>query len=195
MTYSVTTCSLTIYGKCIHSKGEESLLERYYQQTDNHREHWGNLFNHIGHRLWNSGKRLDQRIKDRIIDFFESRLKQEEPTELRQFTFWLEAEGLDAEWRLESYSKILDVCMVEGAGIRLRALYDMLPNHTANVVECFFKLTKWSKKDNLYIQTEEAKTILKAGRESTDESVQQNAAQAHENLLREGRFDLLDLDD
>ena len=176
-------------------KGEESLLERYYQQTDNHREHWGNLFNHIGHRLWNSGKRLDQRIKDRIIDFFESRLKQEEPTELRQFTFWLEAEGLDAEWRLESYSKISDVCMVEGAGIRLRALCDMLPNHTANVVECFFKLTKWSKKDNLYIQTEEAKTILKAGRESSDERVQQNAAQAHENLLSEGRFDLLDLDD
>ena len=175
--------------------GQDSLLEQFYQRTDKKREHWANLFDDIGHRLWNSGKNLNRNIKDRIIAFFEWRLKQEEPTELRQFTFWLEAEGLDAEWRLESYSKISDVCMVEGAGIRLRALCDMLPNHTANVVECFFKLTKWSKKDNLYIQTEEAKTILKAGRESSDERVQQNAAQAHENLLSEGRFDLLDLDD
>ena len=176
-------------------KGNESLLERYYQQTDTRREHWGNLFDHIGHRLRNSGKNLNQNMKDNILAFFKWRFGQEEPAELKHFTFWLEAECLDAEWRLESYSKILDVCMVDGAEIRLRALCNMLPDHTAKVVECFFKLTKWSKEDNLYIQDEEAKTILKAARESSDERVQQNAAQAHENLLREGRFDLLDLDD
>jgi uncharacterized tellurite resistance protein B-like protein len=134
-------------------------------------------------------------MKDNILAFFKWRFGQEEPAELKHFTFWLEAECLDAEWRLESYSKILDVCMVDGAEIRLRALCNMLPDHTAKVVECFFKLTKWSKEDNLYIRAEEAKTLLKAGRESRTERVQQNAAQAHENLLREGRFDLLDLDD
>jgi len=176
-------------------KGEESLLERYYQKTDTHREHCGNLFNHIGHRLWNSGTHLNQKIKDRIIDFFDWRLKQEEPTELRHFTFWLEAECLDVEWRLESYSKILDICMVEGGEIRLGILCDMIPDYTAKVVECFFKLTEWSKTDSLYIQTEAAKAILRAGRDSRDERVQQNAAQARENLLRESRFDLLDLDD
>ena len=176
-------------------KGQESLLEYFYQQTYGKREHWGNLFDDIGHRLWNSGKNLNQNMKDNILAFFKWRFEQEEPAELKHFTFWLEAECLDAEWRLESYSKILDVCMVDGAEIRLRALCNMLPDHTAKVVECFFKLTKWSKEDNLYIQAEEAKTILKAGRESSDERVQQNAAQAHENLLSEGRFDLLDLDD
>ena len=176
-------------------RGEESLLERYYQQTNTRREHWGNLFDDIGHRLWNSGKNLNQNMKDNILAFFKWRFEQEEPAELKHFTFWLEAECLEAEWRLESYSKILDVCMVDGAEIRLRALCNMLPDHTAKVVECFFKLTKWSKEDNLYIQAAEAKTILKAGCESSDESVQQNAAQAHDNLLSEGRFDLLDLDD
>lgn len=176
-------------------KGANSLLERYYQRTDNNREHWGNLFNHIGHRLCNSGKNLNQNMKDRIIAFFEWRLEQEEPTELKHFTFWLEAECLDAEWRLESYSKILDVCMVEGAEIRLETLCDMLPDHIEKVVECFFKLTKWSKEGNLYIQTEEAKTILKAGLESKDENVHHNANLAHESLLSAGRFDLLNLND
>ena len=175
--------------------GQASLLEQFYQRTDKKREHWANLFDDIGHRLWNSGKNLNQNMKDKILAFFKWRFEQEEPTELKHFTFWLEAECLDVEWRLESYSKILDVCMVEGAEIRLKTLCDMLPDHTAKVIECFFKLTKWSKEDNLYIRAEEAKTLLKAGRESRTERVQQNAAQAHENLLREGRFDLLDLDD
>ena len=176
-------------------KGADSLLERYYQRTNNSREYWGNLFNHIGHRLQNSGKNLNQNMKDRIIAFFEWRLEQEEPTELKHFTFWLEAECLDAEWRLESYSKILDVYMVEGTEIRLETLCDMLPDHTAKVVECFFKLTKWSKEGNLYIQAEEAKTILKAGLESKDENVRRNANLAHENLLSAGWFDLLNLND
>ena len=52
-------------------RGAPSLLERYYQQTDANREHWANLFNDIGHRLWNSGKNLDQNMVDRVIGFFE----------------------------------------------------------------------------------------------------------------------------
>ena len=176
-------------------KGEESLLERYYQQTDANREHWANLFNDIGHRLWNSGKNLDQNMVDRVIGFFEWRFEQEEPMELRHFTTWLQAECLDAEWRLNAYSKVLDVCEVEDWGFHFKTLCNMLPNHTTKVVECFFKLTEWNKKDIIYIQTEEAKAILKAGLESDDENVRQNTVQARENLLREGRFELLDLYD
>ena len=37
-------------------EGQESLLERFYQQTDKKREHWANLFNDIGHRLWSPRK-------------------------------------------------------------------------------------------------------------------------------------------
>ena len=69
----------------------------------------------------------------------------------------------------------------------------MLPDHTPKVIECFLKLTK-VKKDNVYILLEEAKTILNAGLNSTDERVCQQAVQARENLFREGRFDLLDLE-
>lgn len=171
--------------------GKESLLEQFYQRTDEKREHWENLFKHIGHRLRNSGKNLDPNMKDRIIAFFEWRLKQKEPTELRHFTSWLQAECLDPGWRLDAYSKILDACDIGGRPIGLEAFCDMLPDLTAKVIECFTKLTA----NTSYIRSEEAKAILKAGLKSSDENVRHNAKLAHENLLKTGRFDLLNLDD
>ena len=174
-------------------KGEASLLERFYQKTDKQRDHWGNLFNDIGHRLWNTPEDLDQVMKDRVIAFFDWRFNEGEPSELKYFTVWLQAECLDVEWRLKAYSKVLDVCQVEDWGLHFKTLCEMLPDHTPKVIECFLKLTK-VKKDNFYILLEEAKTILNAGLNSTDERVCQQAVQARDNLLREGRFDLLDLE-
>ena len=181
----------------IRNNGHYSLLERYYQATDNNREHWANLFNYIGRILRSTNEQLAKDLKDRIIAFFDWRFEVEEPTELQRFTFWLQAKCLDAEWRLEAYSKILDVCKVEDTSIamQVKTLCELLPDHTAKVIECFAKLTDRSGDNNIYIQTEEATTLLKAGLNSVDESVRQNAERARENLLREGRFDLLDLDD
>ena len=172
-------------------RGNESLLERYYQQTDANREHWANLFNNTGRRLRNSGKNLDQNMVDRVISFFKWRFEQKEPKELRHFTTWLEAEALNAEWRLDTFSKVLDICDIRNEPIRLSALCNMLPNNTAKVIECFAKLTA----NTAYIQTEEAKTILKAGLDSSDEDVRHKAKGALDNLLKSHRFELLDLDD
>ena len=174
-----------------------SLLEQYYQVTDGNREHWANLFNYVGRILRGTSEPLDKNLENRITVFFDWRFEVGEPTELQQFTFWLQAKCLDAKWRLDAYSKILDVCKAEGVSIamQLETLCELLPNHTAKVLECFAKLTDRSGDNNIYIQTEEAKTILKTGLESSDESVRQNAERAREHLLREGRFDLLDLED
>ena len=174
-------------------RGDESLLEQYYQRTDNSPEYWGNLFKHIGHRLSNSGKDLDQTLKEKAMKFCEWRIDQKKPTELKYFTFWLHAECLDARWRLSAYSKVLDVCEVEDWGFHIKTLCEMLPNHTAKVVECFFKLTEWIEKDNFYIQSEEAKALLKAGRESGDENVRHMAKCALDNLLKSGTFVFPDL--
>ena len=178
-------------------KGQESLLEQFYQQTDEKREIWANLFNNIGHRLSSTGKDLDKNMKDRVKKFFNWRLKQEEPTELRYFTYWLQAECLEPKWRLKSYSKVIDVCKaedyeVENWEIYLKALCQMLPKHTANVIECFAKLTDGIH-DNIYIQTEEAKTILKAGLHSSDTIVSENAERALNNLLRADKLEFTNL--
>ena len=178
--------------------GEKSLLERFYQRTDEKREHWANLFNCIGHRLRNSGKNLNQNMKDRIIAFFEWRLEQEEPTELRHFTIWLQAECLETKWRLKSYSKVIDVCKAEDCEVEdweiyLKELCQMLPKYTAEVVECFFKLTSDIRNKNIYIQTEEANTILKSGLNSRYPVVSENAKRALNNLLRADKLEFMDL--
>ena len=178
-------------------KGETGLLERYYQITDSAREHWGYLFDYIGRTLRDTSEQLDQSLIDRIIAFFDWRFEYREPEELIKITFWLKAECLNAEWRLDSYSKILDFCRAENVeiAIQVEALCEILPYHTAKAVECFAKLTKEIGESNIYIYTEKATAIIQAGFASGDSSVRQNAVQARANLLREGRFDLMKLGD
>ena len=179
-------------------RGKESLLERYYRQTDSDRAHWAAVFGHVGWLLQDSGKHLDNALKDRIIQFFAWRLEVGEPTELEMFILWLKAECLEPEWRLNAYSRILDVVQLKEIGIfdELRTLEKMLPDYTAKVVKCFAKITDHVLNHNTHIhKMDQAKAILKAGLESGDESVRENAERARENLLRGGRFDFLELDD
>ena len=73
----------------------------------------------------------------------------------------------------------------------------MIEDHTTLVVECFAKLTDFAVKNNesLYIRADDTKPILRAGRNSDDETVRANAERALDNLLRRGHFDLLDVKD
>ena len=177
-------------------KGEASLLERYYQRTSDDRARWATVFDFAGRVLRDNGSQLDPALKDRAMQFVSWRLEDGEPMELEHFASWLEAECLAPIWRLDTYSTILRV--INSKGMRffdaLTTLGGLLPDHTAKVVECFARMTEAAlKSDALYmIQSDQAKTILKAGLESSDESVQRNAKSARDNLLRGGRFDFLD---
>ena len=185
---------------------DSSLLARFYQKANDERKHWATLFDNIGRLLQNTSKpQFNKDLKDRTIAFFEWRLEVGEPMELRKFAFWLEAECLEAEWRLEAYFKILDVpgiLDVDQSEHRmslwssLRSLHTMLPEHTAQVVECFDKLIRSIPEDrSIYVSTDEARAILKAGFDHDDESVRKTAEDARENLLRRGYLSFLDLDD
>ena len=191
-------------------KGDQSLLERYYLKTDGVRKHWATLFNYVGHSLRNTGKQLEKGLKERIVAFFESRSEAGEPMELREFAAWLNAECLDAEWRLNALSEVLDVegildqtgTLEEGrvehprtwlAHEVMRSMPVLLPTHTPGAVKCFAKLTDaLPKSGRSYIPTDDAKAILKAGLDHDDETVRENARQARENLLRRGFFSVLD---
>ena len=183
---------------------DSSLLECFYQKSEDERKHWATLFDNVGRLLENAGKKLDGDLTDRAIAFFEWRLEAQEPTELRKFTFWLEAECLEAEWRLDAYSKILDVPGILDADQSerdmnvwpsLQSLPTMLPEYTAQVVECFAKLILSIPEDrSIYVPTDKARAILKAGFDHDDESVRKNAEDTRENLLRRGYLSFLDLD-
>lgn len=177
--------------------GDDSLLERFYDKTKDDRKRWGQLFDHVGRSLRNSGMQLDKTLTDRIIAFFDWRFEAAEPLELQKFTFWLEAKCLSSDWRLRSYSKILDIGRGKDVGLSLevRALNKLLPNHLALVIECFAKITDaMDRSTQTYISAHEGKPILKAGLTAEDLQVRENAERARENLLRLGRFDYLDVE-
>lgn len=174
-------------------RGDDSLLERFYKKTREDRECWSRLFSYIGHHA------LEKGFEERIKKFFNWRFEEEEPSELKEFKPWLEAECLDAEWRLTSFSKILDICKPGDIVIstEIDALQAMIEDYTALVVECFAKLTDYIVKvvkggGTIYIPPDKAKLILRTGLDSDDVSVQANAKQAREKLLRCGYFDFLD---
>lgn len=185
--------------------GDNSLLERFYLKTDDgNRKHWATLFNYVGRSLQDTGQQLDKGVRDRIVAFFEWRLDTREPTELREFAAWMKAECLDAEWRLNALSKVLDVkgildetgTLEEGRPEHprtwllldvTRSMPALLPMHTPLVVECFAKITNAAPRSGgFYIPTDDAKAILKAGLENRDKSVQKNAEHAQENLFSLG---------
>ena len=176
--------------------GDGSLLERFYEKTEHDRSRWSHLFDFVGRVMAESGRQLEEGLKQRSIEFFDWRFQKKEPSELKKFTFWLEAQCLDADWRLTSYSKILDIGGPENIEIfsQMNALRGMLESSTALVVECFAKLTDSVVKNGstFYIQPDKAKPILQAGLNSADDTVRTNAERARENLLRCGRFDFLD---
>ena len=174
-----------------------SLIERYYQATNNNLERWSHLFNYAGRILRSTHEDLDKDLEDRIITFFNWRFEAKEPREFQHFTFWLQAGCLEPKWRLEVYSKIIEVFDPEDVPIttQLKTLCELLTDHTAQVLECFTKLTEKIKYSNMYIAAENAKIIIEAGFKNSDESVRQNAKLARENLLSAGKLNISDFND
>lgn len=173
--------------------GDGSLIQRFYDGTEGSKEHWARLFDHVGRSLNNSGKQLTDEVRHRIIDFFEWRIESEEPLELKEFTFWLEAECLGAEWRLKSYLRVLDIGAPEfsNAYLELEALREMRGEHTALVLECFAKLVDLvAHNDQIYIPTEKAGEILRNGLDSDDVEIREKAEGIREKLIQCGHFEL-----
>ena len=191
-------------------KGAGSLLEDFYKATGGERAHWATLFAYVGRSLENTGKRLDEGLKDRIVAFFEWRLEVGEPAELREFASWLKAECMDAEWRLKALLEVLEIgeTLDETGTLEVgwwdhprtwlphevtRSMPALLPMHTPRAVECFAKLIdSMPKSGEVHIPTDDAKAILKAGFEHDDESVRKNAKHAQDNLLKRGYFSVMD---
>ena len=179
-------------------KGKDSLLECFYQGTENDRKRWSNLVDHLGFKLGNTKEGLDEDLKRGLAEFFEWRLEAGDIDELVNFSSWLKAECLEAEWRLDAQSRVLGATKglaSHAVWVIASALEEMLPQHTSKVVECFAKLTDGTNDSTFYIDDETAQPIIRAGLDSSDEDTKANAERARENLLRRGYFDLLNLQD
>ena len=171
--------------------GEDSLLERFYSKTTDDRERWTNLFNHVGRSLSSTKRQLEEDLKDRVIAFFNWRSEEGESEELRQFGFWLKAECLEPDWRLDALMKLLNLGQWQEAKFFFfkDSLEGMLESHEAKVVECFARMTEILPHGDLYPKST-VNAIIVAGLNSEDDSVYKDAERARENLLRGGEFDL-----
>ena len=177
-------------------RGENLSLEKFYKKTEEHRKYWDCLFEQAGYWLKNS-KQIEDSVKERAITFFEWRLGEKRQSELKHFISWLEAGCLEAEWRLQSYLRVLGTftALDRFDGYQeVRVLRAMLEGHTTLVVECFAKLAEQNTKSNCAacIPEEYAQPIIQAGLVSSNETVKTNATQARENLLKCGHSGLLD---
>lgn len=173
--------------------GKDSLLPKFYNKTSNTRKHWAELFNDIGWTLAKSSKDLEKAIVARVVDFFDWRLKAAEPEELMRFDHWLSAECLPAEWRLNSFLKVLDVGV--WGDIRLSteidSLYALMAEHEVLAMRCFLKITEKIKEPRYTYFDDKAKEMLFSGLKSTNGEVKNAAEKAQENLLRLGHFQFM----
>ena len=114
------------------------------------------------------------------------RLKRAEPEELQDFSDWLSAECLPADWRLNSFLKVLDrvVCKDTRLSTEIDALYSLLPSYEHLALQCFLKITEKIDPRGYAYFGDNAEKLLSAGLASTNEQVKHHAEQAQENLLK-----------
>ena len=71
-------------------------------------------------------------------------VRESEPEELRLFGFWLNADCLDPDWRLDALMKLLNLEQWKDRRFffMLESLEGMLESHKGKVVECFARMTE-----------------------------------------------------
>jgi hypothetical protein len=170
------------------------LLQRYYAKTTEN--YWAALFDHVG-RLLSHTSVLKPDVAERIKSFFEARLVAANPEELKEFTFWLKAECLDAQWRVEAFRRTLAIA--KGGRHATSIVTDDLAKLVAVVpdlvVRAFADLTEnLMTQSYFYLRPERVKIILNAGLRSKIPETVQAANFARDNLLKAGRTEYRDLD-
>ena len=168
-------------------KGDGSILEYFYEHTVGKPDYHKELFSDVGRMLLQSDS-LDQDSKDKFAAFFEFRLEEGGSGEFDGFWFWLEAECLAPDWRLDAFLRVLDIAQPSGIELysSVKTLHQLLPEYPDKVVACFAKIVDRIG-DNVHeIQLEPAREILKVGFGSGDPQIVRAATSAQENLLRRG---------
>ncbi len=175
--------------------GDGSVLEKFYSKTACDRKRWANLFDYLGRSLSISKNVLGEPLRDRVIAYFEWRYQQGEPEELRLFRFWLNANCLDPDWRLDALMSLLDLDLWKESkfSLMLDSLEGLLENHVAKVVKCFARMTETIDHGDLSPKST-VRAIIAAGLKSQENNVNEDAERARENLLRGGTYDLLDFE-
>ncbi len=151
------------------------------------------LFGNVGQVLSNADS-LAPQIRDRILAYFDERLAKRDSNELENFSLWLDAECLDAAWRLKAYSALLSKPDTKTFQFfsEVQALAKLAPSHLGLVIECFEKITGLIPLTrHFYIRSEDGKAIIRAALKSSEPEIRLAGERAQANLLKNGFQDYL----
>jgi hypothetical protein len=174
-------------------EGDESMLVKFYAKTK--ADHWAGLFDHVG-RLLSNTPVLKPEMATRLKAFFEARLAAGSDEELKEFTFWLEAECLEPDWRLNAFRQTLPIAKGKrhATSMVTDELVKLIGAAPDLVVQSFAELTEGLVTQSyFYLRPEGVKKILNAGFASEQPETVQAARFARDNLLKAGRTEYRDL--
>jgi len=172
--------------------GQNSLLDRYYQETAFDKQRRGKLLYTVGDDLRSNGDQFDKQSLDSVIAFFKHRVDRDDFVNMGDFNPWLDIKQLPLKDRLDCCLKVLETCQIESfsIGIWLKKFCTMLvehPENTHEVIACFAKLTdRINSSKIVYIDQGCVKTIIDKGRKDKDGRVLINIARAVSNLIKKG---------
>jgi len=153
------------------------------------------LFGNVGQVLSNA-ESLSPAISARILAYFDERFAERDSNELENFSLWLDAECLDAAWRLKAYLALLSKpnTKIFQFFSEVQALAKLAPTHLGLVIECFEKITGLIPlMKHFYIKTEDGKAIISAALKSSDSAIRLAGERAQANLLKNGFQDYLNV--
>jgi len=153
------------------------------------------LFGNVGQVLSNA-ESLSPAISARILAYFDERFAERDSNELENFSLWLDAECLDAAWRLKAYLALLSKpnTKIFQFFSEVQALAKLAPTHLGLVIECFEKITGLIPlTKHFYIKTEDGKAIISAALKSSDSAIRLAGERAQANLLKNGFQDYLNV--
>ncbi len=171
----------------------QKLLSRFIEVATP--EQRATLFGNVGQVLSNADN-LAPAIRGRILAYFDERLAKRDSDELENFTLWLDAECLDAAWRLKAYSALLSKPDTKTFQFfsEVQALAKLAPTHLGLVIECFEKITGLIPlTKHFYIRTEDGNAIISAALKSSDSAIRPAGERAQANLLKNGFQDYLNV--
>src|SRR5207248_2846487 len=185
---------------------DDPLLTQFYEHASAYI--LGELTREIG-RLFSQEPEIRPEVLQRLMALCDKRLeiassrplpgpiKRMMDEEIAWFASWLEIAALPADWRLERLGRVLRLVQrIDAHNVRVDRLVREIPTYLAAVVRCFKLLSEKLPRD-AYLSSERdaAKAILRAGLQSTDRDIHDDAVQARDNLLLAGRFEFMQLGD
>jgi hypothetical protein len=183
---------------------DDPLLTQFYERTPAYI--LGQLTREIA-RVFSQETQIRPEVLQRLMALSDKRLeiassrtlpasiKRAMEEEIVWFASWFEIAALPADWRLERLGRVLRlVRRIDAHNINVDRLAKEIPMYLAAVVSCF-KLLSEKLPQDAYLSSERdaGKAILRAGLQSTDPNIHDDAEEARDNLLLAGRFEFMQL--